>query len=100
MLKIVVDKICGGVLTSSARFPPHRKGCVERRKKMILYPTVRIEQRFYARNFVTKKFWDGKGFNSVEFRPNKKSLSEVEALFIKHTYENVELISSPREIRI
>ena len=100
MLKIVVDKICGGVLTSSARFPPHRKGCGIWRKKMKLYPTVRIEQRFYAQNTVTQKFWDGRGFNAVAFGTNKKSLSDVEALFIRHTYENVNLISSPREIRI
>ena len=65
-----------------------------------LVPTHKIEQRFYAQNAVTKKFWDGKGFNAAAFGTNKKSLSEVEALFIRHIYANVDLIGFNTETRI
>ena len=65
-----------------------------------LVPTVSIETRFLAQNTKTKKFWDGKGFNAAAFGNKKKSLTETEALVIKHTYENVNLTRFNIEIAI
>ena len=67
---------------------------------MKLVPTIRTEPRFYAQNAVTKKFWDGKGFNACAFGNNKKSLTDIEALVVKHTYENVELTRFDTEVAI
>ena len=67
---------------------------------MQLVPTIKTEPRFYAQNSVTKKFWDGEGFNACAFGNNKKSLTDVEALVIKHTYMNVDLTRFDIELPI
>lgn len=68
--------------------------------KFTLYPTIKIEHRFYAQNTVTKKFWDGKGFNAAAFGTKKKALTDTEAMFIKHVYANVELTRFNTEVAI
>ena len=67
---------------------------------MELVPTIKIESRFYANNAVTKKYWDGKGFNAAAFGSKKKALTDTEALFIKHVYANVELTRFDIEVPI
>lgn len=67
---------------------------------MELMPTIKIESRFYANNAVTKKYWDGKGFTAAAFGNKKKALTEVEAIAIRYTYENVELTRFDIEVPI
>ncbi len=67
---------------------------------MKLIPTIKIESRFYAHNAVTKRYWDGKGFNAAAFGTKKKALTDTEAMFIKHVYENVELTRFDIEVAI
>ena len=67
--------------------------------EFILHPTVSIETRFLAMANDTKRYWDGKGFNSPLVE-KAKTLTEVEAIVVRYTWENVSIRSFDLETKI
>lgn len=48
----------------------------------------------YAKNSVTGKWWNGKGFSEAPMAQcNAKALTAQELIVLRHTYENVESIA-------
>lgn len=64
-----------------------------------LIPTTQTITCFKAKNGITGRYWNGKGFATPLFERGV-TLTETELLVLRHTYENVVVESYETEERI